>query len=126
MMNNMKFYTPAFFMFILFFNATKLNAQNNYLAFAQVMPKPSGGIESIYKNITYPDLARKTGIQGKVYVLVFVNEQGGVDDAKVIKGLGAGCDEAAIEGIKKVKFDPGKNNGSPVKVKLSLAIEFKL
>lgn len=125
-MNNIKFFAPAFLLLILFFSTTKLIAQNDYLAFAQIMPKPSGGIESIYKNITYPDIARKTGIQGKVYVLVFVNEHGGVDDVKVIKGLGAGCDEAAIDGIKKIKFDPGKNNGTPVKVKLSLAVEFKL
>ncbi len=125
-MNNIKFFAPAFLSLILFFSTTKLIAQNDYLAFAQIMPKPSGGIESIYKNITYPDIARKTGIQGKVYVLVFVNEHGGVDDVKVIKGLGAGCDEAAIDGIKKIKFDPGKNNGTPVKVKLSLAVEFKL
>jgi protein TonB len=99
--------------------------EDPYLPFAQEMPAPIGGMESIYKHITYPDMARKAGVSGKVYVLIYVNESGGVDQVKVVKGIGAGCDEAAIEGVKASRFIPGKNNGAPVKVKLSLPIIFK-
>ena len=97
-----------------------------YLPFAQVMPAPIGGMESIYKHIIYPDAAKKAGVAGKVYVLVYVNENGGVDQVKVVRGIGAGCDEAAIDAVKVSKFSPGKNDGASVKVKLSLAIVFKL
>lgn len=99
---------------------------DGYLPFAQVMPAPVGGMDAVYKHINYPDAAKKAGVVGKVYVLVYVNETGGVDQVKVVRGIGAGCDEAAMAGVKSVKFSPGKNDGGNVKVKLSLAIIFKL
>jgi periplasmic protein TonB len=97
-----------------------------YAAFAEVMPEPVGGIEAIYKRIVYPEVAKKAGISGKVYVLVFVSESGSVDDVKVIKGLGAGCDEAVIDAVKGSNFKPASNKGAAAKVKLSLAFTFKL
>ncbi len=102
------------------------NGGGQYLPFAQVMPSPIGGLAAIYKSITYPEIAKQAGVQGKVYLLAFIDENGNVNDVKVVKGIGAGCDEAAISAVKKVKFTPGKNKGVPVKVKLSLAIQFKL
>lgn len=111
---------------VIFSGKAYAQAQDPYLPFAEVMPQPEGGLGSIYKHITYPEIAKKAGIEGKVYLLVYVNEKGGVDDVKVLKGLGAGCDEAAVDGIKQVKFSPGKNKGVPVKVKLSISVVFKL
>ncbi|MCB0749733.1 MAG: energy transducer TonB [Ignavibacteriae bacterium] len=111
-------------------NATKtelnLYQSEEYLAFAEEMPTPLGGLEGIYQLIKYPELARKSNVQGKVYVLAFVNENGDVDDVKVVKGIGAGCDEETIEAVKKTKFSPGKSGGKNVKVKMSLQIQFKL
>ncbi|MGE5431769.1 MAG: energy transducer TonB [Syntrophomonadaceae bacterium] len=97
-----------------------------YLAFAEVMPEPVGGLPAIYKKIVYPSIAKSAGLEGKIYVLIMIDEKGGVDDVKVVKGLGGGCEEAAISAIKSTKFTPGKNGGVPVKVKLSLPISFKL
>jgi len=97
-----------------------------YLPFAEEMPVPNGGLPAIYKNVKYPEIAQKAGIQGKVYLLAFINENGGVDDVKVIKGIGGGCDEAAVVAVKKTKFKAGKNKGKAVKVKFSMAIKFKL
>jgi periplasmic protein TonB len=96
-----------------------------YQPFAEEMPSPIGGIEGIYKKITYPEMAKKAGVEGKVYLLLYINEEGNVDDVKVLKSLVGGCDEAAIEAIKNTKFTAGKNNGVPVKVKLTLQIVFK-
>lgn len=103
-----------------------ISGDEEYLAFAEEMPSPIGGLEALMKNVTYPSFAKKAGVEGKVYLLAYINENGSVDDVKVIKGIGAGCDEAAIDAIKKSKFNPGKNKGAPVKVKLSLTINFKL
>ncbi len=97
-----------------------------YVAFAEIMPEPVGGIENIYKKIEYPSVAKKAGIEGKVYVLVFINEGGDVDDVKVIKSLGGGCDEAVIDAVKSSKFKPASNKGVATKVKLSLAFTFKI
>ena len=97
-----------------------------YLAFAEEMPQPIGGLQAIYKLIKYPQIARNAGLQGKVYVLAFIDKDGSVEDVKVIKGIGGGCDEATVNAIKQCKFKPGKAQGKNVKVKMSLQIQFKL
>lgn len=97
-----------------------------YLAFTDEMPSPVGGIKAIYSEVEYPSLAKSAGVQGKVYILAFISETGDVDDVKVIKGIGGGCDEAAVAAVKGAKFNPGKKEGTPVKVKYSLPIVFKL
>jgi protein TonB len=108
------------------FSGIFLNQDEAYAAFAEVMPEPVGGIAGVFKKIVYPEIAKRTNIEGKVYLLIYVNENGGVDDVKVIKSLGGGCDEAAIKAVKESKFNAGKNKGVPLKVKLSMAVTFKL
>lgn len=110
--------------FLLVASPTKVQAQDEYTAVAETPPAPVGGSAAVLKNIDYPEMAKKAGLKGKVYVLVLVNESGGVDKATVIKGIGLGCDEAAIAGIKKSKFTPGKTGGAAVKAKLTMAINF--
>jgi len=100
--------------------------EDDYIIGVEKMPSPVGGIESIMKKIAYPSAAQKNKVEGKVYLLVYVNENGGVDDVKLVKGIGSGCEEEAIEVIKKTKFNPGVNKGINVKTKLSLSIPFKL
>lgn len=107
-------------------SASSLPGLDDYLVAAEKMPEPIGGIAAVYKNITYPSAAKAAGTEGKVFLMVMVNENGGVDDVKLIKGIGNGCDEAAIEGVKKAKFNPGSSKGANVKVKLAFAVEFKL
>lgn len=97
-----------------------------YFIAVEKVATPVGGFEAIMKRLTYPTVAQKTGIQGKVYLLIYINENGDVDDVKVVKGIGAGCDEAAVEAIKKSKFTPASDKGVNVKSKLSLPISFKL
>ncbi len=118
--------------FAYFFTGLTLFANNGaneggkYLPFAEQMPKPVGGIKALYKKVVYPEIAQKAGVEGKVYLLAFIDENGNVEDVKVIKGIGAGCDEAAINAVKASKFIPGKSKGKPVKVKMSLQFKFKL
>ncbi len=97
-----------------------------YLAFAEKMPEPVGGLEAIYKKIKYPEIAKKAGVEGKVYALAYINENGTVDKVQIIKGIGAGCDEEVIRAVSAAKFTPGMKEGKPVKVKLSIQIKFKL
>jgi protein TonB len=100
--------------------------EEEYILTAEKMPSPVGGFEGIMKKITYPDMARKTNTEGKVYVLIYVNENGDVDEVKVVKGIGMGCDEEAVKAIKKTKFTPAMDKGAAVKAKFSLALVFKL
>ncbi len=122
-----------FVVFITLFitlSAERYNVENwqneEYAAFAEQMPQPIGGLEGIYKLIEYPKMAQQAGVQGKVYLLAYINENGGVDDVKVVKGIGAGCDAAAIAAVKQTKFEPGVSGGKNIKVKLSLQFQFKL
>jgi protein TonB len=97
-----------------------------YFVAVEEMPEPIGGIGEIQKKIVYPEIAKRAGVEGKVYVLAFVDESGLVTDAKIIKGIGAGCDEAALEAVKKTKFKPGKQRGKAVRVQVSIPVVFKL
>jgi protein TonB len=90
------------------------------------MPEPIGGIQAIQQKIIYPEIAKRAGVQGRVYVKAFVDETGAVQKAEVLKGIGAGCDEAAIDAVMKTRFKPGKQRGKPVRVQVSIPILFKL
>ena len=101
-------------------------SEKEYLISAEEMPEPIGGLYSIQSKIKYPEIAKRAGIEGKVFIQVFIDEDGNVVEAKVIKGIGAGCDAAALDAVKQTKFTPGKQNGKPVKVQVSIPIVFKL
>ncbi len=97
-----------------------------YFVAVEEMPEPIGGIQAIQSKIVYPEIAKRAGVEGRVYILAFVDEKGTVTKAEVIKGIGAGCDEAALSAVKKTKFKPGKQRGKPVKVQVSIPVVFKL
>jgi protein TonB len=90
------------------------------------MPQPIGGLQSIMEKIKYPEIAKRAGVEGKVFVRAFVDENGNVVNAEIIKGIGAGCDEAALDAVIKTKFTPGKQRGKPIKVQITVPVHFKL
>lgn len=89
-------------------------------------PELIGGLDGLQKTIRYPEMARRHNIEGTVYVQFIVDEQGNVVDPVVARGIGGGCDEAALEAVKKAKFKPGKQRGKPVKVQYSVPVRFRL
>lgn len=93
---------------------------------ADKMPEIKNGLSSLYKKIKYPEKARKAGISGRVYIQFIVDENGNVEKPKVLKGIGGGCDQAALAAIKNVKFNPGIKNGQAVKVRFTLPVAFRL
>ena len=67
------------------------------------------------------------GIEGKVFVEFVVRKSGKITDIKVLKGIGAGCDEAAKTVLSDVEdWNPGIMKGRPVAVKMVMPIIFKL
>ena len=90
------------------------------------MPELIGGLGGLQKKITYPAIAKKANVEGRVIVQFVVDEQGNVINPVVVRELGAGCDEEALKAVSQAKFKPGKQRGQPVKVKMSLPITFKL
>jgi protein TonB len=97
--------------------------------FVEQDPVPPGGdLQSYFsKNIRYPQKAINADIEGKVFVTFVVTSSGDVDDVKLLKGIGYGCDEEAIRVVKAMpKWTPGKNGGREVKVRLNIPIVFRL
>ncbi len=90
------------------------------------MPKLVGGLQSVQENLRYPELAMKAGVEGRVIVQFVVDEKGAVQDLKVVRGIGSGLDAAALKAVESAAFEPGRQRGEPVKVKMSLPITFKL
>lgn len=95
------------------------------------MPEYPGGEAALKKllveNIKYPDQAKKDGVQGKVYVSFVVDENGSVQDAKVIRGVNSELDAEALRVVKLLeKWTPGKEKGKAVKVQFTVPINFAL
>ena len=91
-----------------------------------MMPEPGGGIEAIQKKIVYPPEARRDKVEGKVIVKAFIDEAGSVRRVEIVKGLGSGCDEAAMAAVRSTRFRPGKMNGKVVRVQMTIALAFRL
>lgn len=101
-------------------------AEPVFFVAVEQQPEPIGGLEGIQKRIVYPEIAKRAGVQGRVFVKAFVDENGNVVKTELLKGIGAGCDEAAMAAVQNTKFTPGKQRGKPVKVQVSIPIVFKL
>lgn len=90
-----------------------------------------GGMAAMMKfisqNMKYPSQARRMGTEGSVFVEFVVDQAGKIGDAKVIKGIGSGCDEEAVRVVNKMPpWKPGKQNGKPVRVRFVLPLKFVL
>jgi len=81
----------------------------------------------VTKNLTYPDIAIKKGISGKVYVQYAVNSKGYVVDVKVVRGVDPSLDKEAVRVISSSpKWEPAKQRGQKVKEQFTIPIAFKL
>lgn len=94
------------------------------------MPEFPGGITALSdylaKNVNYPQKAREAGIQGRVFVSFIIEKDGSLDEVKVMRSLGGGCDEEAIRVVKAMpKWVPGEQRGKPVRVSYILPINFQ-
>jgi len=96
--------------------------------FVEQMPLFTGDLSAyISGHLHYPDAARSAGIQGRVLVEFVVNEDGSVSNARIVEGIGGGCDEEARNMVSNMpKWKAGKQNGSPVKVYFTIPIKFEL
>lgn len=107
-------------------NVKKIENEDHYFIAVEEAPIPIGGIEAISQKVFYPGIAKRAGIEGTVIVKAYVDEKGIVRKAEILKHLGAGCDEAALNAVMQTKFIPGKQRGKPVKVIVSVPVVFRL
>jgi protein TonB len=73
----------------------------------------------------YPPFALRARVGGVVILRVLVSETGLPLDVEVIKGAGGGLTEAAVEAVKRWKFEPGRRNGAAVRTWTTIPIPFE-
>ena len=98
---------------------------------AEQMPSFPGGQSALFqflsKNIQYPKLCEEHGIQGRVICSYIVEEDGSITDVQVRKSVHPSLDKEAVRVIQSMpKWNPGKENGLPVRVRYNLPITFSL
>jgi TonB family protein len=74
----------------------------------------------------YTPEAFKNYVEGTVTLETTVDIEGNVTASRVVKGLGYGLDESALDAVPSWKFSPALKNGSPVEASMQLSVEFKL
>lgn len=99
--------------------------QDDFFVVVEQMPQLIGGLASLQKKVRYPEMARRAAIEGRVTIQFIVNEQGKVENPRVIRGIGGGCDEEALKAVMTARFKPGMQRGRPVRVQYSLPIIFR-
>ncbi|MBR1468733.1 MAG: energy transducer TonB [Prevotella sp.] len=95
------------------------------------MPSFPGGdkalLDYLGSNIKYPAVAQENGVQGRVVVSFVVEKDGSITDVKVVRSVDPSLDKEATRVVKSMpKWIPGKQNGSPVRVKFNVPVSFKL
>jgi len=97
----------------------------------EVMPEFPGGRKELMtylgSNIKYPEVAKKAKVHGRVFVSFVVETDGSVSGAKILRGIGSGCDEEALRVVNSMpKWSPGLKEGAPVRVQYNLPIKYAL
>ncbi len=108
-------------------NAASYDSDSTH-KYIEVQPRPSYDLKVyLSHSLRYPKKAKKGKIQGKVIVKFVVNENGEINNVAVIQHVSPELDEEAIRAVSKMPpWEPGKQNGKPVKVYYTLPLDFRL
>ncbi len=74
----------------------------------------------------FSEEARKAKFMGVVTVNLIVNAQGMPQNVRVLRGVGMGLDEKAVEAVRQYKFKPAMEGGKPVPVELNIEVNFQI
>jgi periplasmic protein TonB len=75
---------------------------------------------------SYTDEARRRMLEGDVVLEIIVRRDGTVGNMRVLRSLGAGLDQKALDAVRQWRFGPAKRQGAPVDVVVEVSVEFKL
>ena len=90
-------------------------------------PGQAGLFQWLSRNIKYPVVAEENGIQGRVIVTFVVERDGTITEVEVVKSVDPSLDKEAVRVTKSMpKWNPGKQNGAPVRVKYTMPVTFRL
>jgi periplasmic protein TonB len=91
---------------------------------------PGGGVSNPIPIVTpeaeFSDEARRAKYQGMCMIAIIVDTHGYPQSPRVIRSLGMGLDEKALEAVRQYRFKPALKNGKPVAVRITVAVNFRL
>ena len=92
--------------------------------------RPGSGVDPprLLKEVRaqYSDAARRANLEGEVELEIVIRRDGSVGDVKVLKGLGMGLNEQAIQAVRQWRFAPARLKGAAVDVIVEVSVEFRL
>ncbi|PSQ60564.1 MAG: energy transducer TonB [Bacteroidetes bacterium QH_10_64_19] len=89
-------------------------------------PELVGGMSALQESISYPEMVKEAGIEGRVIIQFIVDQDGNVTNPKVTRGVHEALNQAALDAVKEQTFKPGKQEGQSVPVQMSLPVTFRL
>ena len=109
-------------------NSTTLTKEN--VGAGITMPEFPGGDVGLSKylaeNVKFPENAKKDSLSRKVFVQFVINQEGDVENVKVVRGVDKAFDKEAIRVVENMpKWEPAKQFGKPVKFTHTIAVAFK-
>ena len=102
------------------------SADEETFVVVETPPVLLGGLQELQQRIHYPEIALKAGINGRVFLQFIVEKDGTPSNIIVARGIGGGCDQEAVRALSEVRFSPGQQRGTAVRVKMSLPIVFRI
>lgn len=111
--------------------APKEEVTNKVFDVVEVMPSFPGGqgalMSYLSSHVKYPVVAQENGVQGRVTVSFVVERDGSITDVHVVRSVDPSLDREAARVISSMpNWQPGKQNGSAVRVKFNVPVQFKL
>lgn len=111
--------------------APKEEVTNKVFDVVEVMPSFPGGqsalMNYLYAHVKYPVVAQENGVQGRVTVSFVVERDGSITDVHVVRSVDPSLDREAARVVSSMpNWQPGKQNGSAVRVKFNVPVQFKL
>ena len=92
--------------------------------------RPGSGVDPprLLKEVRadYTDEARRANLSGEVVLEIVVRRDGTVGDIKVLRRLGLGLEQRAIDAVRQWRFAPARLKGTPVDVVVEVGVDFKL
>ena len=95
-------------------------------------PEPEGGFDAFYKHvyesITYPPVAKRAGIDGRVFIQFVIEKDGKLSNVRAVKGIEQNCDAEAVRAVEEctIVWKPGKQRGKLVRTQMILPITYML
>ena len=113
-------------------SSSDAQGDNTVYTTVEKMPEFPGGQQAMNRylseDLRYPVIAQENGIQGRAICQYVVNKDGSISDVKIVRSAGdPSLDKEAIRLIKAMpKWNPGKQNGKPVRVQCTTQVKFSL